>query len=239
MPIHTPQRQRSRALLLTAAALPPALAVADDVRLRRRLEAAGRDELTGIHRRQALTDRGNRLLPTDHRADDVLVLLVDCDRFKQINDRHGHDAGDRVLVALAGRLHRWCAARRGLAARLGGDEFGAIVRVPRTDTGRELLAPRARLNKPAPHAEMLLEVSSSIGATHAADLPGRPWTALLRAADVAMYRVKSGETKFPYLGTQADATVASIHGRRPGRPGTHLAVPHIAADRHDGLTRSP
>ncbi|MFJ8746646.1 GGDEF domain-containing protein [Embleya sp. NPDC127516] len=224
MPIHTPQRQRSRALLLTAAALPLALAVADDVRVRRRLEAAGRDELTGIPRRQALVDHGSRLLATGRRADDVLVLLVDCDRFKQINDHHGHDAGDRVLVTLAGRLHRWCAARRGLAARLGGDEFGAIVRVPRTDTDRELLALRARLNKPVPHADTLLEVSSSVGATHAADLPGRPWTALLRAADVAMYRVKTGETEFPYLGTQADAATATVNGRRPGRPGTHLAA---------------
>ncbi|GCD99746.1 GGDEF domain-containing protein [Embleya hyalina] len=230
MPTPTPQRQLSRTLLLTAAVVPLALAVADDVRLRRRLEVAGRDELTGLRRRQALTDHGEKLLPAGHRADDVLVLLLDVDAFKQVNDVFGHAAGDRVLVVVARRLHRWCSARRGLAARLGGDEFGAFVRLPRADVDRELVDLRSRLNEPVAYEGLGPGVpcSVSVGAAHTADLPGRPWTALLRAADVAMYRVKSGEAAFPYLGTRDDAATATVNGRRPGRPGTHLAAAHAA-----------
>jgi diguanylate cyclase (GGDEF)-like protein len=224
MPIHTPQRQRSRALLLTAAALPLALAVADDVRLRRRLEAAGRDELTGLRRRQALTDHSEKLFAAGHRADDVTVLLLDADGFKQINDVFGHAAGDRVLFAVARRLHRWCTARRGIAARLGGDEFAAIVCLPRTDVERELVHLRSLLGEPVGYGGLTVPCSVSVGAAHTTDLPGRPWATLLRAADVAMYRVKTGEAEFPYLGTQADAATATVNGRRPGRPGTHLAA---------------
>ncbi|GCD97045.1 hypothetical protein EHYA_04732 [Embleya hyalina] len=90
---------------------------------------------------------------------------------------------------------------------------------PRTAVPRRLVE-RTR----PPRSDTLLAISSSAGAAHSADLPGRPWAALLRAADVAMYRVKSGEAAFPYPGTEADAAAAAVNGRRSGRAGTHLVA---------------
>jgi GGDEF domain-containing protein len=89
MPALTLLQHHPRTLLLTAAAVPFALAaVADDVRLRLQRVTAGCDELTGLPRRQALTDRGEQLLA---RRSDVLVLFCDGDAFKQINDRADAD----------------------------------------------------------------------------------------------------------------------------------------------------
>ncbi len=62
----------------------------------------------------------------------------------------------------------------------------------------------------------------SLGIARAADLPGEDTGRLLRAADTAMYKVKTGDAEFPYLATLADANSDTVNGRRTGRPGTHL-----------------
>jgi diguanylate cyclase (GGDEF)-like protein len=222
MPSLTLLQHHPRTLLLTAAALPLALAVADDVRLRRQLVVAGRDELTGLPRRQELTDRGEQLLAR-RRDDDVLVLVCDGDGFKQINDTFGHAAGDQVVVTLAQRLRQWATGHQGMAARLGGDEFAAVVLLPRDRFTPQLTALRAHLNRPVPFEGQLLPLSVSVGAAYAADLPGRPFGDVLRAADTSMYRVKTKPAAFPDLGTSDDADAPAVNGRRPGRPGTHLA----------------
>ncbi|MEV8057195.1 GGDEF domain-containing protein [Streptomyces antimycoticus] len=148
--------------------------------------------------------------------------LVQENNFKAINDNYGHAAGDTVVITLAQRLRQWSAARQGLAARLGGDEFGAAVRLPREHFAQELAGLRAHMDRPVPYEGLLLPFTVSIGAAYAADLPGRPFGDVLRAADVSMYKVKTGDEPFPYLGTEADADVKPVNGRRPGRPGTHL-----------------
>lgn len=228
MPALTLLRQHPRTLL-AAAAVPLALAaVADDVRLRRQLQAARRDRLTGLPCRDGLTAHGEKQLRDRHRAHGLLVLVLDGDGFKEINDSFGHAAGDQVVVTLGQRLNQWCTARRGLAARLGGDEFGAILHLRRDDVDQELAALRDHMNRPVPYEDLLLPFAVSIGAAYAADLPGRPFSDVLRAADVSMYRVKRGEADFPYLGTPDDADTIPVNGRRPGRPGTHLPVPAAA-----------
>jgi diguanylate cyclase (GGDEF)-like protein len=224
MPALTVLRQSPRTLLLTAAAVPLALALADDVRVRRQLQAAGRDELTQLPRRKGLNAYGKKAIAR-HRADGHLVLVLDGDGFKAVNDTYGHAAGDQVVVTLAARLREWTTAHRGLAARLGGDEFGAVVALPRHQAHQELAHLRAHMNRPVPYEGLHLPFSVSVGAAHSTDLPGRPWTTVLRAADVAMYRVKNREVPFPYLGTAADSAVEPVNGRRPGRPGTHLLPP--------------
>ena len=62
----------------------------------------------------------------------------------------------------------------------------------------------------------------SVGIAHAPELPGEDTNRLLRAADTAMYKIKTGTEVFPYLATRADARADTVNGRRAGRPGTHL-----------------
>lgn len=83
----------------------------------RRLRTARRDPLTGLWTRDAFTRRARRLLRNPH----AVVVLADVDRFKQVNDTHGHAAGDALLAATAGRLAH-AVGRAGVAGRLGGDD---------------------------------------------------------------------------------------------------------------------
>ncbi|MFF7612642.1 GGDEF domain-containing protein [Streptomyces lavendulae] len=152
--------------------------------LLRRLATARRDPLTGLHTRAGWTTRAEHLVAKHPGA---VVILVDLDDFKAINDTHGHAAGDMVLAATARRLSTWCG-RHGIAARLGGDEFAAIV----TDPGRTpgLPALRTALDQPVTHHGLALPVSASVGHCHRADLLVPALTDALSAADSAMYAAK-------------------------------------------------
>lgn len=152
--------------------------------LLRRLATARRDPLTGLHTRAGWTARAEHLVAKHSGA---VVVLVDLDDFKAINDTHGHAAGDMVLAATARRLSTWCG-RHGIAARLGGDEFAAIV----TDPGRTpgLHALRTALDQPVMHHGLALPVSASVGHCHRADLLVPALTDALSAADSAMYAAK-------------------------------------------------
>ncbi|MEU7425031.1 GGDEF domain-containing protein [Streptomyces sp. NPDC040750] len=152
--------------------------------LLRRLATARRDPLTGLHTRPGFTARAERLL-AKHKG--ALVLLVDLDDFKAINDTHGHPAGDTVLIATTHRLNTWCG-RHGIAARLGGDEFAAIVTDPTHTPGLRTL--QAALNQPTEHQGHTLPVSASVGFCHRRDLPVATLTDALSAADAAMYAAK-------------------------------------------------
>ncbi|MFF4137539.1 diguanylate cyclase domain-containing protein [Streptomyces mirabilis] len=147
MPATTVLHPRSRTLII-AASVPLALAVllADDVRVRRQLDAARKDPLTGLPGRHVLTDRTERLART-HR-EQLHVLVADADGLKTVNDSLGHAAGDVLIAAIGHRLGAWAAARGGLAARLGGDEFGAVLLLPPTATLREITALREQLEQP-------------------------------------------------------------------------------------------
>ncbi|MFD8008137.1 GGDEF domain-containing protein [Streptomyces mirabilis] len=224
MPATTALRPRSRTLII-AATVPLALAalLADDVRVRRQLDAARKDPLTGLPGRDALKDRTERLART-HR-EQLHVLVADADGLKTINDSLGHAAGDALIAAIGHRLGAWAAARGGLAVRLGGDEFGAALLLPTTATFRETAALREQLAQPVDHNGQILRPAVSIGTARAADLPDAAGASrLLRGADMAMYRVKTREKPCGYTATRQDAYTPAVHGRRPGRPGTHLPV---------------
>ncbi|MGW1803525.1 GGDEF domain-containing protein [Streptomyces sp. NPDC002078] len=152
--------------------------------LLRRLATARRDPLTGLHTRDGWTARAERLLA---RHPSALVLLVDLDDFKAINDTHGHAAGDAVLAATARRLSTWCG-HNGIAARLGGDEFAAIVTDPDQTAG--LPALQDALAQPVDHNEHALPVSTSVGSCHRRELAIPTLTDALSAADSAMYAAK-------------------------------------------------
>ncbi|APE23017.1 MULTISPECIES: GGDEF domain-containing protein [Streptomyces] len=144
----------------------------------RRLATARRDPLTGLH------TRAEHLLAKHPGA---LVLLVDLDDFKAINDAHGHAAGDAVLTATADRLAEWCG-RHGIAARLGGDEFAAIVTDPAHTAG--LFTLRTALDEPVTHHGQVLGVSASVGHCHRDQLPVPTLTDALSTADASMYAAK-------------------------------------------------
>ncbi|MGW3451476.1 GGDEF domain-containing protein [Streptomyces sp. NPDC001076] len=169
---------------VVAAALPALGWAVHGGLLLRRLATARRDPLTGLHTRAGWTTRAEHLL-TRHPS--ALVLLIDLDDFKNINDTHGHAAGDTVLTATARRLRDWCG-RHGIAARLGGDEFAAIVTDPAHTTGPTAL--HTALARPVAHDGHLLPVSASVGFCHRTDLTIPALTDALSAADAAMYAAK-------------------------------------------------
>ncbi|MGC4984681.1 GGDEF domain-containing protein [Streptomyces sp. DT193] len=225
MPAVTLLRQPLRTLIV-AATVPLALAaIADDIRMRRRLDTVRRCPLTGLHGRDALVDHIDRLLRTG-RGDDVHVLVLDGDGLKKVNDTFGHAAGDALIRVYGRRLARWTAGRRdACAARLGGDEFGVAVRMPVQAALEELAALRDLLQQPlALDGGRVLTPTVSIGFASAGDLPGEDASRLLRGADKAMYDVKTGRQPFPYRATYADAYAETVNGRRAGRPGAHLPV---------------
>lgn len=230
MPATAAARQHSRTL---AIAVPLALAVlADDVRVRRQLHTARRDPLTGLPGRDILMDRTARLART--RREYLHVLVADADGLKSVNDTLGHAAGDALIAAIGRRLSTWAAGRSGgLAARLGGDEFGVALLLPPAAAVREVLALREMLAQPVTHEGQLLRDSEgqvlrpavSIGIARASELPGAAGASrILRGADTAMYRVKTGQQPPGYMATRQDAYAPAVHGRRPGRRGTALAA---------------
>lgn len=96
---------------------------------------AERDQLTGLLNRRAFRRRASRHLYRDRSLPDQLVItVIDLDRFKQLNDQHGHSTGDAALVAVAGAL-RECTDESALLARMGGEEF-AIADVCEPDQVR-------------------------------------------------------------------------------------------------------
>ncbi|MFB7862241.1 GGDEF domain-containing protein [Streptomyces sp. NPDC056069] len=169
---------------LAAAGLPALGWALHGSMLLRRLGAARRDPLTGLHTRAGFTARAEHFMTRNANA---LVILVDLDDFKSVNDTHGHAAGDAVLTTTASRLTAWCG-RHGIAARLGGDEFAAIVTDPAHTAG--LPALRAAFDRPVPYRGHTLRVSASVGHCHRAHLPVPILTDALSAADAAMYAAK-------------------------------------------------
>jgi diguanylate cyclase (GGDEF)-like protein len=157
-----------------------------------RLErAAFYDALTGLpnrrllEKRLAIADVGHR-----RKRDPFAFLVIDLDHFKEINDTMGHDAGDEVLVEFGRRL---TAALRedDTVARLGGDEFAILL--PNTSERDSIEHVCERLLKCASTPIFFqgepLHVSSSIGVALFPD-DGETWTALYKAADLALYEVK-------------------------------------------------
>ena len=151
---------------------------------------AQHDPLTGLANRTLFREITAHAVETCKRDGSPLsVLFIDLDRFKQVNDNHGHETGDRLLVAVAGRL-RAGARSSDVVARVGGDEFAVMLEGADADTGA-LIAFKLRddLARPYPIDGLTLEVRASIGsATYPQS--GSNADELLRRADEAMYRMK-------------------------------------------------
>ena len=175
---------------------------------RERLERQAHfDELTRLPNRARLTQLLNEAMATTDRDGFLLaVCYLDLDHFKAINERHGHDAGDRLLAELANRLRGALRARGTVwsdsAARLGGDEFVLLLRTGTVDEARSAVERVLRLVaqpfvlRPGSEPEL---VTASVGATVYPLDPSDADT-LLRHADHAMYAVKqSGRNGFLFF----------------------------------------
>ena len=165
--------------------------VTDQRNLERQLShRAFHDELTGLANRALFLDRMDHALRvTRSEADPVVVLFVDLDDFKHVNDSLGHASGDQVLQAVAGRIRR-AAGTGDTAARLGGDEFALLLEdrggIDRAINVAEALL--AELADPVHVGDHEVAVLASVGVAVAA--PGMSTSSLLRDADVAMYEAK-------------------------------------------------
>jgi diguanylate cyclase (GGDEF)-like protein len=155
---------------------------------------ASHDALTGLPNRMLFAQK---LETAIHEAaasgEQLAVLFVDLDRFKQINDQFGHSVGDQVLATVARRLQR-LLSEHDMVARLGGDEFIVLIRgTASTDAAPGIAAGIIdSLNEPLLIDEQPMVVGASIGISeYPAD--GASAEMLLLNADAAMYAAKSGE----------------------------------------------
>ena len=170
-------------------------AIRTEIALRQRQEhlqrVATQDPLTGVTNRAPFHRRAEHAIAAARRAGTLIVLLfIDLDRFKDINDRYGHPAGDEVLREVANRLSA-CLREVDAIARQGGDEF--IVLLDGIEKIEQITQVTSRmqeeLSKPMRVGERDLSVTSSIGvALYPRD--GGDVSTLIRMADVAMYRSK-------------------------------------------------
>jgi len=167
---------------------------------RRRIEEqmrhqATHDQLTGLPNRALFTETLDRFLSRAQRHDELFALLyVDIDGFKQVNDGHGHQAGDMLLQAFSQRL-RSALRAEDVVARLGGDEFGvllckaadaAAIQQKCVDLCEILRAPyRLTSNGAAFTAHVGASIGAAIAMHH-----GTSRDSLVQAADNAMYEAK-------------------------------------------------
>lgn len=152
---------------------------------------AHHDTLTGIANRRSF---GEGIEAAMRRASSacapLLLVMIDVDHFKQINDRHGHAAGDAVLQEVARRLQRSIRASD-LLARLGGDEFVILCEDMPSRAAADTLARKigAAMAAPIAHGEHMLQVTLSVGVALCRELHSAD--ALMQLADQALYRAKA------------------------------------------------
>jgi diguanylate cyclase (GGDEF)-like protein/PAS domain S-box-containing protein len=163
------------------------------------------DALTGLPNRTLFRDRIRQAIATARREDSrVAVLMMDLDRFKEINDSLGHSSGDALLQELARRLAD-VVRTSDTVARLGGDEFGLLLpasAVP-ADVLRVIERIRASLEQPVVLQDLPLAIEGSIGVALYPD-DGEDVDTLLQHADVAMYTAKRENSIYAFYDEASD-----------------------------------
>ncbi|GAA0783427.1 diguanylate cyclase domain-containing protein [Marinobacterium sediminicola] len=150
------------------------------------------DPLTGLPNRSLLNEHlGRNLRRAQREGQQFALMFIDLDGFKQINDQHGHDAGDDLLSVLAGRMTQQLRGTD-TCARIGGDEFVVMLETVQNPESAGLVATKILrcLSTPVQRGQQTLQVSASIGiALYPHD--GTSADALLTHADDAMYQAKA------------------------------------------------
>jgi diguanylate cyclase (GGDEF)-like protein len=168
---------------------------------------ANTDELTGLGNRRLVYTQLEEALEARPERGSVALLILDLDRFKEVNDALGHHLGDQLLRQIGPRLATQLRADDVLA-RLGGDEFAVLLRGADADHAIEVATRLlSALERPFPLEGIALHVDASVGIAicpdHASDA-----TAMLQRADVAMYQAKAARS-----GWQLYAFHPGEHGR--------------------------
>jgi diguanylate cyclase (GGDEF)-like protein len=151
---------------------------------------ARHDALTGLANRRFFLELFDCVAKSCRPGDQLAVMVIDLDRFKPVNDVHGHAAGNAVICAVADRLLQ-IVSPRGAVARLGGDEFAALVRYNDGPDGLFVLAEQiiAAICSPIHWNHNLIHVNATVGIAPVTCDNSEP-EGLLHAADLAMYQGK-------------------------------------------------
>lgn len=152
---------------------------------------AHHDALTGLANRVYLSNEVHRLIAAARRTDvPIGLMILDLDKFKQVNDKHGHEAGDQLLRQVADRISS-SLRENDFAARLGGDEFVVVQTEVKQPRAAETLARKLvdTLGKPYEIDGVQIASGTSIGIAVYPD-DGKDVVELLKKADLALYRAK-------------------------------------------------
>ena len=181
----------------------------------------GRDALTGLLTREAI----DRALDAGRDAPDLVIAAFDLNGLKVVNDRYGHAAGDRLIVAAANALQENVGGLPGaVVARVGGDEFAAVV------SGADAESVTQACELAMTQVTAFLPASGlSCGVATKRDLrsdvrSGRP---LLRLADATLYRAKKSRLTVPLRAWRAPTDLAALAGLAPPAPPTPLPTSAI------------
>lgn len=168
--------------------------ITDKCRYLARMEyLANHDVLTSLPNRSVLYRTMNKALKERADGQKMALLLIDLDRFKEINDTLGHLAGDKVLKQLGQRLQSMLSETKGLVARLGGDEFAIFLSNMRNAQHAAILAHKIldSISLVFEVEGLRTEIGASIGVAICPD-QAQDVSTMMRFADVAMYRAKTG-----------------------------------------------
>lgn len=146
------------------------------------------DQLTGVLNRHGLSEYIQHEFPDD-QPQEVALIIIDVDFFKKINDKYGHDGGDKVLTAVAGVIRENVRARD-TAARWGGEEFVVILPEARLEDAR-MAAEKLRSLVAATTFEAMPELQVTISLGVGAIAGVEPFHMLFRRVDVALYQAKA------------------------------------------------
>lgn len=192
-------------------------------RTRADLEEARHDPVTGLPTRASWWTRAEQTLRAYPEI--AVVVLIDLNGFKALNDTYKHAGGDAVLAEQARRLRMWCVGR-GLAGRLGGDEMAAAI--TRGQGDGELAADldylARKLSEPVKFRGQMLDTSAAIGAVRVAELAEPTISQAVHAADLGMYVSKRAAAPWsvtvppdePYEIEAAPVARARHHGMKGG-----------------------
>jgi len=168
---------------------------------------AWHDSLTGLANRNLLSERLDEALKLARRLEKkVAVMILDLDKFKPVNDLHGHATGDKLLKVVAERLIK-CAREVDTVARLGGDEFAIVFTNIEDDANIITIADRIihSIQQPLEIDGNVIQIGTSIGISFFPGDSDTP-TELIRMADVALYQAKEdGRRVFRLYDPQMDA----------------------------------
>jgi len=157
------------------------------------------DPLTGLPNRRLFLDRLEQAIKTSKRSNEAFaVMMLDCDRFKTVNDNMGHDVGDELIKGFAARLQECVRESDTLSAshtvsRLGGDEFILLLRNLREVGNAEQVAGRilASIRKPWTIGNHVFHATTSLGIVYCPAASNYESKDLMKQADLALYEAKA------------------------------------------------